>query len=40
VKAVKRKSFLGVRAEQKDVAVEAGEATDVGNLELKVPVKK
>jgi hypothetical protein len=40
VKAVKRKSVLGVRADQKDVDVDAGKATDVGNLELKVPTKK
>jgi hypothetical protein len=40
VKAVKRKSFLGVRAEKADVSVQDGKATDVGELELKVPAKK
>jgi carboxypeptidase family protein len=40
VKAVKRKSRLGLRAEQKDVAVEPGKSSDVGTLELKIPAKK
>ena len=40
VKAVKRKSRLGLRAEQKDVTVDTGKSTDVGGLELKVPAKK
>lgn len=40
VKAVKKKSFLGVRAEKERVVVEPGMQVDVGNLELKVPTKK
>lgn len=39
VKAAKRKSILHVRAERKDVTVAADKATDVGDLELKVPVR-
>ncbi len=40
VKAVKRKSILGIRAEKTQVVVKAGKTTDIGNLELKIPTKK
>lgn len=39
LKAAKPKSRLGVRAERDDIAVEAGKTTQVGNLQLKIPVR-
>jgi hypothetical protein len=40
VRAVVKKSILGVRGEKRDVAVQAGQTTDVGNIQLKIPTKK
>jgi hypothetical protein len=37
VKAIKKKSVIGVRAEEERVAVEAGRTVNLGKLELKVP---
>jgi hypothetical protein len=37
VKAVKKKSFLGVRGEKPDVTVKGGKTTDLGDIQLKVP---
>ena len=39
LKAVKKKSLLGVHGEKQHVSVQAGKTTDVGNIQLKIPSK-
>jgi hypothetical protein len=39
VKAVKKKSILGVCGEKRKVSVETDKTSDVGNIQLKVPTK-
>jgi hypothetical protein len=40
VKAVKKKSFLGVRGEKQDIVVQADKTTYIGNIQLKIQTKK
>jgi hypothetical protein len=40
VRAVVKKSILGVRGEKRDVVVKAGHTTDVGDIQLKIPLRK
>jgi hypothetical protein len=39
VKAVKKNSLLGVCGEKRQVSIEPGKTTDIGNIELKIPAK-
>lgn len=40
VRAVKRKSFLGVRGEKRGIEINAGKTEDIGEVQLKVPTKR